>query len=182
MITAMGPHGYEGFFRVACETTLKIIGENKNSLTCILDTFLHDPLLEWAKSLPKSPNERPIITSRASKKAKLDATINKVSINASQKNSAPAFNPEAVEHMSKINARLDGNVSKIVSYRKSSQNLSSNSSQLTYSVKLSPYGQVDFLIKEAVNVENLAQMFIGWAAYMWTYFYFFKEFIEFLSF
>jgi len=54
MIDAMGVSGYEGVFRKSCETTLKVLRSNKETLLNVLDTFVHDPLVEWASSSASS--------------------------------------------------------------------------------------------------------------------------------
>lgn len=36
-----------GVYRRSSEITLKILRENKDSLMSVLETFLHDPLVEW---------------------------------------------------------------------------------------------------------------------------------------
>jgi phosphatidylinositol kinase/protein kinase (PI-3 family) len=36
-----------GVFRVACELTMRLLRENKDTLMSILDAFIHDPLVEW---------------------------------------------------------------------------------------------------------------------------------------
>ena len=36
-----------GVFRTACEVTLQILRDNRDSLMSVLDAFIHDPLVEW---------------------------------------------------------------------------------------------------------------------------------------
>jgi serine/threonine-protein kinase ATR len=36
-----------GAFRVACEISMKLLRENKDTLRSVLDAFVHDPLVEW---------------------------------------------------------------------------------------------------------------------------------------
>lgn len=36
-----------GVFRIACEVTLQLLRDNKDSLMSVLDAFIHDPLVEW---------------------------------------------------------------------------------------------------------------------------------------
>lgn len=36
-----------GVFRVACELTLRLLREHKDTVMSILDAFIHDPLVEW---------------------------------------------------------------------------------------------------------------------------------------
>ncbi|KAF9427654.1 hypothetical protein BGZ94_004455 [Podila epigama] len=50
MVDAMGLSGYEGTFRLICELTLRVFRANIESLTSVLEGFVHDPLVEWAKS------------------------------------------------------------------------------------------------------------------------------------
>lgn len=49
MVHAMGPMGIEGLFRQACEVTLRLMRDQREPLTSVLKTFLHDPLVEWSK-------------------------------------------------------------------------------------------------------------------------------------
>ena len=37
----------QGVFRMACEVTMQLLRDNKDSLMSVLDAFLHDPLVEW---------------------------------------------------------------------------------------------------------------------------------------
>jgi serine/threonine-protein kinase ATR len=34
-------------FRIACEITMGLLRENKDTLMTVLDPFIHDPLVEW---------------------------------------------------------------------------------------------------------------------------------------
>ncbi|WBW72420.1 ATR checkpoint kinase Rad3 [Schizosaccharomyces osmophilus] len=47
MVDAMGPTGYEGGFRKASEITMKLLRSNQDTLMSVLESFLHDPLVEW---------------------------------------------------------------------------------------------------------------------------------------
>ncbi|BGO96796.1 Serine/threonine-protein kinase MEC1 [Rhodotorula toruloides] len=50
IIDGMGVTGFEGqsgVYRRACEITLRILRANRDSLRSVLETFLHDPLVEW---------------------------------------------------------------------------------------------------------------------------------------
>jgi phosphatidylinositol kinase/protein kinase (PI-3 family) len=44
----MGVMGYEGSFRRASEVTLQILRQHEDMLMTILETFLHDPIVDWA--------------------------------------------------------------------------------------------------------------------------------------
>ncbi|KAI5893599.1 uncharacterized protein SCHCODRAFT_02730130 [Schizophyllum commune H4-8] len=47
IVDAMGVTGVEGFYRISCEVTMKILRNNKDSIMSVLDAFIHDPLVEW---------------------------------------------------------------------------------------------------------------------------------------
>ncbi|KXN89480.1 Protein kinase rad3 [Leucoagaricus sp. SymC.cos] len=47
LVDGLGVTGVEGFFRIACEVTLQLLRDNKDSLMSVLDSFIHDPLVEW---------------------------------------------------------------------------------------------------------------------------------------
>jgi len=49
MIDAMGATGVEGVFRLSCEATVEVLRKNKETLMNVLDTFKHDPLIDWKK-------------------------------------------------------------------------------------------------------------------------------------
>ncbi|KAL6494861.1 hypothetical protein OROGR_031661 [Orobanche gracilis] len=50
MIDGLGITGYEGTYRRVCEITLSTLRANKETLMSVLETFIHDPLVEWTKS------------------------------------------------------------------------------------------------------------------------------------
>jgi serine/threonine-protein kinase ATR len=45
-----------GVFRRACEVTMQILRENKDSLMSVLESFVHDPLVEWTTRRRVSSN------------------------------------------------------------------------------------------------------------------------------
>ncbi|XP_029472916.1 serine/threonine-protein kinase ATR isoform X2 [Rhinatrema bivittatum] len=49
MVNGMGPMGTEGLFRRACEVTMRLMRDQRESLMSVLKPFLHDPLVEWSK-------------------------------------------------------------------------------------------------------------------------------------
>ncbi|KAJ1719790.1 hypothetical protein LPJ53_005506, partial [Coemansia erecta] len=91
MVDAMGVTGYEGSFRKTCEMTLSLLRENRDALMSVLESFLHDPLLEWKRRETRS--------SRAS------------AANAAQGSRAAAGgqpNEQAAKCLSVINRKLQG--------------------------------------------------------------------------
>ena len=52
VIDGFGITGIEGVYRRCCEVTLRILRENKNSLISVLESFVHDPLLDLQLARP----------------------------------------------------------------------------------------------------------------------------------
>lgn len=53
-------------FRKACEVTLGLLRENKDSLMSVMDAFIHDPLVEWEdekRKLERDPSRRNAVKS-----------------------------------------------------------------------------------------------------------------------
>jgi len=42
-----------GVFRKSCELSLKLLRDNREMLCNVLETFVHDPLLEWVQKKDK---------------------------------------------------------------------------------------------------------------------------------
>ena len=49
IIDAFGVAGLEGVFRKSCETTLGVLRKHRDTIMPIMETFLHDPLVDWQK-------------------------------------------------------------------------------------------------------------------------------------
>lgn len=47
LVDAMGALGYEGLFRKSCELTMALMRDNENILMNFLESFIHDPLMDW---------------------------------------------------------------------------------------------------------------------------------------
>jgi len=45
-----------GVFRIACEITMQLLRDNKDTLMSVLDAFVHDPLVEWTDEQRKNVN------------------------------------------------------------------------------------------------------------------------------
>ncbi|ONK66743.1 uncharacterized protein A4U43_C06F11490 [Asparagus officinalis] len=50
MIDGLGITGYEGIFLKVSEITLSVLRTHRETLMSVLETFIHDPLVEWTKS------------------------------------------------------------------------------------------------------------------------------------
>ena len=50
IIDAFGVSGVEGMYRHSFENTLSILRKHRGNIVSIMETFVHDPLVDWAKS------------------------------------------------------------------------------------------------------------------------------------
>jgi serine/threonine-protein kinase ATR len=156
MVDAMGVMGVEGVYRRTMEVCLNTLRLNKESLLSILEPFLNDPTVAWAR--------------------KGRAQI--ADLGASSKNSrTPRDNSaDAEEALKKIGDRLRGiyNLShpkaKTIMQAYVERNVALPSKGLGAlkgdEFLLSVKGQVQRLIEEATAEENLAQMFHGWQPWL----------------
>jgi phosphatidylinositol kinase/protein kinase (PI-3 family) len=46
-----------GVYRIACEVTMQLLRDNKDSLMSVLDAFIYDPLVEWEDEKRKLVSE-----------------------------------------------------------------------------------------------------------------------------
>ncbi|KAJ2934534.1 hypothetical protein H1R20_g2555, partial [Candolleomyces eurysporus] len=58
IVDGLGITGVEGVYRIACELTMNLLRENKDSLMSVLDAFIHDPLVEWEDEKRKRDRTR----------------------------------------------------------------------------------------------------------------------------
>lgn len=55
LTSAMEVSNIEGSFRITCETVMRIIRANKESIMAVLEAFIHDPLMHWRLTERESP-------------------------------------------------------------------------------------------------------------------------------
>ncbi|KAK3852062.1 hypothetical protein Pcinc_041331, partial [Petrolisthes cinctipes] len=65
MVAAMGPTGYEGIYRKACEVTMRVMREEREALMSVLRPFIHDPLVEWSRGDKSAKNTGEINNEKA---------------------------------------------------------------------------------------------------------------------
>lgn len=54
VVDGFGVTGVEGVFRKCCEITMRILRENRTPLVSVLESFVHDPLVELGLSPPST--------------------------------------------------------------------------------------------------------------------------------
>ncbi|KAJ9460065.1 Serine/threonine-protein kinase TOR [Diplonema papillatum] len=57
LVAAMEASGNEGTFRYTCESVMRCLRKNRDSLTSLLETFVYDPLINWRLLETVNPEE-----------------------------------------------------------------------------------------------------------------------------
>jgi len=140
IVDGFGVMGVEGVFRNACEVTMQILRDNKDSLMSVLEAFVHDPLVEWEDE--KKRRERELRTGRQ-RSAKRGNPVQEIRI--------PELKELAHKSLYPIKRKLMG---------LQSAKMEKGDKEITTA------NQVEKLIKEATNPSNLGSMYVGWAAWM----------------
>ncbi|KAF9238832.1 hypothetical protein BU15DRAFT_88266 [Melanogaster broomeanus] len=140
LIDGLGVTGVEGVFRTACEVTMQLLRDNKDSLMSVLDAFIHDPLVEWEDEKRKMDRDK-----RNAVKSSTD--LRHLATNA----------------LRPIERKLRGvySPSNIKSRTHSGSGGSGNGEER----EISTSNLVQMLIQEAIDDGNLAKMYPGWAAW-----------------
>ncbi|CAI5488259.1 unnamed protein product, partial [Closterium sp. Naga37s-1] len=137
MVDGFGISGCEGMFRRSAEITLALLRCHRSALMSVLQTFLHDPLVEWTK-----PHRSSSSSAAAAAAAAAAAGGGGVAMGTGE-----IQNPYAQKALSNIDSRLQGVVVGVAA---------------APSLPLSVEGQADCLIQQATSIENLARMYIWW--------------------
>jgi FKBP12-rapamycin complex-associated protein len=158
LTNAMEVSGIEGTYRVTCENVMRVLRDNKESLMAVLEAFVYDPLINWRlltrpinknsndstpNSLGADWNGNPFFSS--STKSDVDHHHRDLDSNIVE-GDAPQpeiLNERALTVIDRINKKLTGKDFDPV-------------------IVLDVPQQVDRLIEEAVSIENLCQLYIGW--------------------
>jgi tetratricopeptide (TPR) repeat protein len=179
MLDAMGLSGYEGVFRRVAEIAMHALRTHKDMLLSLLESFVHDPLVEWSRQSGRSSRVPLVAPVPGTASRREDAIV------ADTQNGGESSNPEGVKMIKEVMERLDGfyNAGTEAIRRKAMAGPrgvsaggsaaplppSSNSSGAVGSSTgqaLSIAGQVHRLIREATLDENLMKMYIGWMPFL----------------
>jgi serine/threonine-protein kinase ATR len=158
LIDAFGITGVEGVFRKVAEVTMHLLRDNQPTLRSVLESFIHDPLVEWGR--------RGKATQREASAANDRGGYGTGGAGAKQAGGAGQGNTEAHAILAAIDDRLRGvyNLGAAIRPQLSASHLRLLPAH--ESLPLSVQGQVDKLIQEATSLENLAQMYIGWMPFL----------------
>lgn len=138
VIDGFGITGVEGVFRNACEITMRILRENKTSLINVLESFVHDPLLDLQLSRPGAR--------KSSHSAKNETKDQKAAREQEMRQE------EARRALATIGNKLKGTQST----------LAGPPGETVSSVEMT----VETLFKEATDAKNLGGMYCGWSGFL----------------
>jgi serine/threonine-protein kinase ATR len=148
MVDAMGAAGFEGVFHRTAQITLSVLRSHRETLLSVLETFLHDPLLDWAapvkaartERMPQARDPESSRTKRAADHGKQQGAVTTLDFESS----TLERNAQALEMLRVVDRKCQG--------------LHGAQSGTPLSVE----GDVARLVAEATNVRNLASMYIWW--------------------
>ncbi|KAF2748222.1 hypothetical protein M011DRAFT_467267 [Sporormia fimetaria CBS 119925] len=149
---AMEVSNIEGSFRTTCEHVMRVLRTNKESVMAVLEAFIHDPLLTWRLTQRESPPETSFPSERRQSiigDGDMNSMVRRHRGSIAPVNEAEAKevqNARALQVLSRVKEKLTGRDFKA-------------------GEELTVVAQVDRLIKEATNLENLCQHYIGWCSF-----------------
>ncbi len=181
LINAMEVTGIEGTYRSTCESSMRVLRHNKDSLMAVLEAFVYDPLLNW----------RLIETGNKSKKSKahgvaggaggaaaavapdLDSLAGEATLGSSLPTSNSKLTKAADSSARDVgDGALDGDLDQQPELlnKKALDIIQRVRDKLTgrdfsHEESLDVPEQVDRLIEQATNNENLCQSYIGWCPF-----------------
>eukprot|EP01064_Diplonema_japonicum_P001644 TRINITY_DN11085_c1_g1_i1.p1 TRINITY_DN11085_c1_g1~~TRINITY_DN11085_c1_g1_i1.p1 ORF type:complete len:2987 (+),score=712.08 TRINITY_DN11085_c1_g1_i1:206-9166(+) len=69
LVSAMEASGWEGTYRHTCESVMRCLRKNRDSLTSLLETFVYDPLINWRLLETVAPEEAEAVQEREAERA-----------------------------------------------------------------------------------------------------------------
>ncbi|KAF2267940.1 ARM repeat-containing protein [Lojkania enalia] len=153
---AMEVSNIEGSYRTTCEHVMRVLRTNKESVMAVLEAFIHDPLLTWRLGNRESPREPSFHSERRASiigDAERDMSSlvrgrhrSSVAPHANENEAREVQNARALQVLARVKEKLTGRDFKPHE-------------------ELNVFSQVERLIKEATNLENLCQHYIGWCSF-----------------
>eukprot|EP00041_Stephanoeca_diplocostata_P024104 m.603174 g.603174 ORF g.603174 m.603174 type:complete len:267 (-) comp22452_c3_seq9:1021-1821(-) len=171
IVDGMGIGGVEGVFRMCAEETMRVLRQSKESLLTILEVFLHDPLYNWKLDETKAG----LIQSKQGAEDREDTAVapsgatgaaDGTSAQIARRSTLPSAASRSLlsnsTSMSERAASLDPPDTErnqeaervLVQVRQKLEN------------ELSVAGQVNSLVREAMDENNLCKVYDGWQAWL----------------
>ncbi len=139
-------HHRTGVYRKAAESTLQVLRANRDSLTSVLESFVHDPLVEWEQATRRD-------VSFESSRSRISPKMFDVRALSSQRRKGKEGPTDLRVHADRALQPIKQKLRGIGSGDPSSRGDKAR--------ELSVPNQVDALIKEATNPCNLVSLSVG---------------------
>ena len=92
LVQALEASGFEGTFRYTCESVMRCLRKNRDSLTSLLETFVYDPLINWRLLETVAPEEEEAVKEREERAAhKAEDVVSAEDEQTSEKNPEITF-------------------------------------------------------------------------------------------
>lgn len=186
LVNAMEIGGIKGTFKVSCESTMRVLRDNKESVLALLEAFVHDPLISWRLLTDEINPTGAELRAPDASEFEYEAMANAVSGNEQGQQHGQHANPNdaALEGIDEqiagqngqrlangvnINAAVAAAVGDVRNKRalevvRRIQN-KLNGRDFNPNVSLSVPEQIQRLVQEATSLENLCVAFIGWCSF-----------------
>lgn len=172
---AMEVSNIDGSYKISCESVMRVIRDNKESLMAVLEAFIHDPLLNWRLGNRESPPEPSFHSERrASIINGLDGAQQVLHVQPqrsggsyrARRMSAAAFDAGGLDPA----GSGPGGENREVQNERALKVLERVKVKLTGrdfkpEEELNVERQVAKLVAQATGVENLCQHYIGWCSF-----------------
>lgn len=174
LVNAMEIGGIKGTFKVSCESCMRVLRDNKESVLALLEAFVHDPLISWRLVTDDANNAAELKAPDASEfeyeemaNAVGAGTGNNVAVGSKPGNNSKSFNSGVANGGAPNNtaAAAVGDVrnKRALEVVRRIQN-KLNGRDFNPNVSLSVADQIQKLVQEATSLENLCVAFIGWCS------------------
>lgn len=159
LVDGMGLSGVEGPFKRCCNFTLEALRKNQDVIMTILDVLRWDPLYSWSVSLLRvhrmqdaQERENAAAAAAASTRDETPAPVDKNGKSTTRTKTAAAADDDKRDGNFNVNEPGEADRALSVVAKKLSAGLSVEAT-------------VNELIRQATDVDNLAVLYCGWAAY-----------------
>lgn len=174
LVNAMEVCGIEGTFRSTCESVMRVLRENKDSVMAMLEAFVYDPLINWrlleatagtendqaSTTSPAAPhtmsigNNGALVDPSTSSWVHSSRSVREKELRKSIKNAKGAMEEFQPDVLNKRALSVITRVSKKLTGRDFED----------YGATLSVEDQVEMLIQQATSHANLARHYVGWCS------------------
>ncbi|CAA9998750.1 unnamed protein product [Nesidiocoris tenuis] len=164
LVNAMEVTGINGTYTRTCESVMKVLHRNKDSLMAVLEAFVYDPLLNWRLmennhvSSKCKRAQHSTSHSQEPTSSELNDSVSAMLGHNSATNKVPA--------MSSLDNIVDGSLPETTN-KKAVLIINRVKEKLTgrdfnHDEPVEVHKQVELLIQQATSNENLCQCYIGW--------------------